>query len=70
MNIEKMETILHEMQVVEFHDLAAAQLLVRKWAERISMAITDHLIAELGEGGLIAAVELSAEPGGHDWDDP
>ena len=57
MNIEKMETILQEMQVAQFHDLTAAQVLVKKWAERISMAITDHLIAELGEGGLIAAVE-------------
>jgi len=69
MNIEKMETILQEMQVAEFQDLTAAQVLVKKWAERISMAITDHLIAELGEGGLIAAVELSTDPGGHDWDD-
>ena len=69
MNIEKMETILHEMQVAQFHDLTTAHDLVKKWAERISMAITDHLIAELGEGGLIAAVELSADPGGHDWDD-
>lgn len=68
MNVEKMETILQEMQVAEFHDLAT-QVQVRKWAERISMAITEHLIAELGEGGLIAAVELSTEPGGHDWDD-
>jgi hypothetical protein len=69
MNIEKMETILQEMQTAEFHDLASAQELVKKWAERISMAITDQLIAELGDGGLIAAVELSTGPGGQDWDD-
>ena len=70
MNIEKMETILHEMQVAQFHDLTTAHDVVKKWAERISMAITDHLIAELGEGGLIAAVETSTESGGFDWDDP
>ena len=69
MNIEKMETILQEMQVAQFQDLTTAQDVVKKWAERIGMAITDHLIAELGEGGLIAAVEPSTHPGGLDWDD-
>ena len=68
MNIEKMETILQEMQAAKFQDLAA-EVLVKKWAERISAAITDHLIAELGSGGLVAAVDLSAAPGGHEWDE-
>jgi len=68
MNIEKMEAILQEMQVTKFQDLAA-EALVKKWAERISAAITDHLLAELGSGGLVAAVDLSEAPSGHEWDD-
>lgn len=69
MNIEKLETILREMQVADFDDLAAAQVLVRQWADRISQAITEHLLAELGGGPAAVPPDLSEEPGGHNWDD-
>lgn len=68
MNVEKMEAILQEMQAAKFQDLAT-EVLVKKWAERISAAITDHLLAELGSGGLVAAVDLSEAPAGQEWDD-
>lgn len=69
MNIEKLETVLREMQGAEFNDLAAAQVLVRQWATRISDAITEHLLAELGGSPTTIAPEMSAEPGGHNWGD-
>lgn len=69
MNIHKLEDILHEMERADFQDLAAAQVRVREWAERISSAITEHLLAEIGAGAVAIPPPLSAEPGGHDWDE-
>jgi hypothetical protein len=67
MNIEKLERILHEMEAADFNDLAAAQVLVRQWAGRISNAITEHLLAELGADSAALAPDMSPEPGGHNW---
>ena len=69
MNIHKLEDILHEMQLADFRDLTAARARVREWAERISSAITEHLLAELD--GSVAGLppDLSSEPGGHNWGD-
>jgi hypothetical protein len=68
MNIHKLEDILHEMERADFQDLTAAQGRVREWAERISSAITEHLMAEIGGGPKAIPPPLSSEPGGHDWD--
>lgn len=66
MNIQKLEAILHEMQAAGFADPATANQCIREWADRISAAITEHLLAELGVG---EAPDLSGHPGGHGWDD-
>lgn len=68
MNIEKLETILHEMQAAAFVDAATANQRIRDWADRISAAITEHLLAELGGGTVGEAPDLSTHPGGHGWD--
>ena len=67
MNIHKLEDILHEMERADFQDLTAAQAQVREWAGRISSAITEHLMAEIGSGSGAIPPPLSSEPGGHDW---
>lgn len=69
MNIEKLEAILHEMQTAGFADTATANLRVREWADRISAAITEHLLGQLGGGTVGDAPDMSSHPGGHGWDD-
>lgn len=69
MNIEKLEAVLHEMQTAGFADAATANQRVREWAERISTAITEHLLGELQGGPVVEAPDLSSHPGGHGWDD-
>lgn len=43
------------MQRAEFSDLMAANERVRQWAEQIGNAITEHLLAELGGGGICSS---------------
>ena len=72
MNIQKLEVVLDEMRRADFEDAASAERLVRKWADQIGDAISEHLIAELGGArspGESAAPGISAEPGGHDWNE-
>lgn len=70
MNIQKLETVLDEMDRANFEDAASAERLVRKWAEQIGAAISEHLIAELGRSMAPATVpDLSDEPSGHGWDE-
>ena len=72
MNIQKLEVVLNEMRRASFDDAALAETLVRKWADQIDDAISEHLIAELGSTGgpgASAAPDLSAEPRGHGWDE-
>ena len=72
MNIQKLEVVLDEMRRASFGDAASAETLVRKWADQIGDAISEHLIAELGGAsspGESAAADMSAEPSGHGWDE-
>ena len=72
MNIQKLEVVLNEMRRASFDDAALAETLVRKWADQIDAAISEHLIAELevtAGPGASAAPELSAEPRGPGWDE-
>lgn len=72
MNIEKLESVLDEMRQANFEDVTSAGILVRKWADKIGDAISEHLIAELGGAtspGESAAPDMAAEPSGHGWDE-
>jgi len=70
MNIQKLEIVLDEMRRAKFADAASAETLVRRWADQIAGAISDHLIAELGGSpGDPSAPGMSGEPSGHGWDE-
>ena len=58
MNIHKLEDVLPEMQFADFQDLTRALPQVRQGAERISIAISEQLLTELGvsPGDLLPAL--------------
>ncbi len=68
MNIEKLESVLHEMRISDFPDPAGFKAAVRDWSERIASAITEHLVGQVSGGLSSTAPELASEPGGHNWD--
>jgi hypothetical protein len=48
MNIENLEAILQQMRDAAFGDVADAVRRVRQWADDIDVALSDHLMSELG----------------------
>ena len=48
MNIHKLETVLQDMRTAAFPDVPTASATVRRWADQIDEAISDHLIESLG----------------------
>lgn len=59
------------MRQASFGDAASAERLVGP-GRQIGNAISEHLIAELGDAssrGESAAADISAEPSGHGWDE-
>lgn len=70
MNVEKLEAILREMREARFADRDDAQVQVLQWADRVGIAITEHLLESLGAPAAAPqAPSLSDAPGGHGWDD-
>ena len=68
MNIEKLEQILREMETVKLARPEETEL-VRRWAEGIQAAITEHLMEQLQGSTTVEAPNFSSQPGGHGWNE-
>jgi hypothetical protein len=68
MNIEKLEQILREMETVKLASPEETEL-VRRWAEGIQAAITEHLMEQLQGSTPLEAPNFSSQPGGHGWNE-
>ena len=68
MNIEKLEQILREMETVKLASPEETEL-VRRWAEGIQGAITEHLMEQLQGSTPLEAPNFSSQPGGHGWNE-
>lgn len=69
MNIEKLEQVLQEMEAATLARPEETEL-VRGWARRIQVAITEHLMQQLqGTTTVMDAPDYSSQPGGHGWNE-